>query len=200
MVTNPNCFPAVPVTPFAFSILVSSPIHHNIPFSPVSAMIFPLAKVQLPFAGLIVAGLDILMTFLEKRLIVQAPDPKRPPPEMFPVTLNLAQLSELIQNAARGQIIFPNNKNNSAQSFGPVGGDEPLFPDNLSFSLIVGAPFGRFDGSPDSSFNVPLFEVPGAPGNLILAAAMLISQFLIERSGNGGPGYQSNAATKGGGS
>lgn len=198
MVANPNCFPAVPVTPFSFSILVSSPIHKSIKFSPVSAMIFPLAKVQVPFAGLIVAGLDILMTFLEKRSIVQTPNPNRPPPEMFPVTLNLAQLSELIQNAARGQIVFPNTKNDSGQGFGPVGEDEPLFPNNLSFALIVGAPFGRFDGSPDSSFNVPLFEVPGAPGNLILAAAMFISQFLIERSGNGGPGYPTKASMKGG--
>lgn len=198
MATSTNCLPPAPVTPFSFSILIDSPIRCNLPFSPVSAMIFPLAKVELPFAGLIVAGLDILMTFLAKRSLVQLPHPNKLPPEMYPVTLNLAQLSELLQNASRGQITFPNG-NPGGQGLGPVGGDEPLFPDNLSFSLIVGAPFGSFDGSPDSSFNVPLFEVPGVPGNLIIALAMLIAQFLIERSGVGTPGCQPTTPTKGGG-
>lgn len=197
MVTSPNCFPSVPVTPFSFSILIDSPIRCNLPFSPVSAMILPLAKVEFPFAGLIVAGLDILMTFLAKRSLIQLPNPNRLPPEMYPVTLNLAQLSELVQSVYRGQITFPNG-NPGGQGFGPVGEDEPLFPDNLSFSLIVGAPFGSFDGSPDSSFNVPLFEVPGVPGNLIIALAMIIAQFLVERSGVGAPGCQPSTPTKGG--
>lgn len=160
-------------------------------------MILPLAKIQLPFAGLIVAGLDIFMTFLVKRSLIQLPNPGKCPPEMYPVTLNLAQLSELMQNAANGQNPFPNG-NPGGQGSGPVGGDEPLFPDNLSFSLLVGAPFGSFDGSPDSSFNVPLFEVPGVPGNLIIALVTLIAQFLVERSGVGTPGCLPTTPTKGG--
>lgn len=198
MVTSPNCFSTVPVTPFSFSILIDSPIRCNLPFSPVSAMILPLAKVELPFAGLIVAGLDILMTFLEKRSLVQLPNPCKPAPEMYPVTLNFTQLSELMQSAYNGQIILPYG-NPSGQGLGPVGGDEPLFPDNLSFSLIVGAPFGSFDGSPDSSFNVPLFEIPGVPGNLIISLATIIAQFFVERSGVGTPGCQPTAPKRGGG-
>jgi hypothetical protein len=160
-------------------------------------MILPLAKVELPFAGLIVAGLDILMTFLEKRSLVQLPNPNKPAPEMYPVTLNFAQLSELMQSAYDGKIILPNG-NPGGQGQGPVGGDEPLFPDNLSFSLIVGAPFGSFDGSPDSSFNVPLFEIPGVPGNLIISLVTIIAQFFVERSGVGAPGCQPSSPTKGG--
>lgn len=198
MVTSPNCFSSVPVTPFAFSILIDSPIRCNLPFSPVSAMILPLAKVELPFAGLIVAGLDILMTFLAKRSLVQLPSPNKPAPEMYPITLNFAQLSELMQSAYRGQITLPNG-NSGGQGLGPVGEDEPLFPDNLSFSLIVGAPFGSYDGSPDSSFNVPLFEVPGVPGNLIISTVTIIAQFLVERSGVGTPGCQPTTPSKGGG-
>lgn len=198
MVTSPYCFSSVPVTPFAFSILIDSPIRCNLPFSPVSAMILPLAKVELPFAGLIVAGLDFLMTFLEKRSLVQPPNPNKPAPEMYPMTLNFSQLSELMQNAYKGQITLPDG-NPGGQGQGPVGGDEPLFPDNLSFSLILGAPFGSFDGSPDSSFNVPLFEIPGVPGNLIISLATIIAQFLVERSGAGTPGCQPTAPTKGGG-
>lgn len=197
MATSTNCFPLAPVTPFSFSILIDSPIRCNLPFSPVSAMILPLAKVELPFAGLIVAGLDILMTFLAKRSLIQLPNPSKLPPEMYPITLNLAQLSELLQNASRGQITFPNGSP-GGQGLGPIGGDEPLFPDNLSFSLIVGAPFGSFDGSPDTSFNVPLFEVPGVPGNLVIAVSILIAQFLIERSGVGTPGCLPTTPTKGG--
>lgn len=197
MATSTNCFPLAPVTPFSFSILIDSPIRCNLPFSPVSALILPLAKVELPFAGLIVAGLDILMTFLAKRSLIQLSNPSKAPPEMYPVTLTLAQLTELMQNASKGQIIFPQG-NPMGQGSGPVGGDEPLFPDNLSFALLVGAPFGSFDGSPDSSFNVPLFELPGIPGNLVIALSLLIAQFFIERSGVGSSGCQPTTPTKGG--
>lgn len=204
MATYPICIPSVPVTPLSFSLLIDSPIRCNLPFSPVSAMILPLAKVDLPYAGLIVAGLDIFMTFLTKRSFVQPPHPNRPPPQMYPVTLNLSQLALLLQNAANGQIILPParlpNGNPTGQGLGPVGEDEPLFPDNLSVSFIVGAPFGSFDGSPDSSFNVPLFEIPGAPGNLIIALSILLAQFLIERSGVGTPGCQPTPSAKGGNS
>lgn len=193
-----SCFPLAPVTPFSFSILVTSPIRCNLPFSPVSAMILPLAKVELPFATLIIAGLDMLMTFLAKRSLVQLPNPNKLPSHMYPVTLSLAQFTELLQNAASGQITFPKG-NPWGQGLGPVGEDEPLFPDNLSFSLLVGAPFASFDGSPDTSFNVPLFEVPSVPGNLLIALATIIAQFLIERSGVGTPGCQPTTPTKGGG-
>lgn len=183
----PNCTPPVPVTPFSFSLLVTSPIRCNLPFSPVSAMIFPFASVELPFASLIVAGLDILMSFLTKRSIVQAPNPHRAQPDLYPITLSLPQLISLLQSASNGTLTLPNSSP-TGQGFGPTGGDEPLFPDNLSFALIVSAPFASFDGSPDTSFNVPLFEIPGVPGNLILAFALLLSQFLIERAGIGKPG------------
>lgn len=201
MATPLYCYPPVPVmpvTPFSFSLLIDSPIRCNLPFSPVAATILPLARVKLPYAGLIVAGLDVLMTFLAKRSLIQLPSPNRIPPEMYPVTLTLAQLGDLIRNASNGQPInFPNG-NPGGQGFGPVGGDEPLFPDNLSFSLIVGAPFGSFDGSPDTSFNVPLFEIPGVPGNLIIALSLLVAQFLIERSGVGTPGCQPTPKEGGG--
>jgi hypothetical protein len=153
---------------------------------------------------LIVAGLDILMTFLAKRSLIQLPSPNRVPPEMYPVTLTLDQLAQLFQNAADGKSTFPKGKstlpngNPSGQGHGPVGEDEPLFPDNLSVAFIVGAPFGSFDGSPDSSFNVPLFEIPGVPGNLIIALATLIAQFMIELSGVGTPGCQPTSSPKGG--
>jgi hypothetical protein len=197
--TSPGCYPPALVTPFSFSILIDSPIRCNLPFSPVSAMILPLAKVDLPFAGLIVAGLDILMTFLAKRSLIQLPNPNKLPPEMYPVTISLTQLGELLQKAANGQSFNLPNGNPGGQGLGSVGGDEPLFPDNLSFALIVGAPFGSFDGSPDSSFNVPLFEIPGVPGNLIIALVTIIAQFLIERSGIGVPGCQPASSIKGGG-
>lgn len=199
MATPINCYPPVPVTPFSFSILIDSPIRCNLPFSPVSAIILPLARVKLPYAGLIVAGLDILMTFLAKRSLVQLPNPNKLPPEMYPVTLNLSQLGDLMQKAASGQSVSLPNGNIGGQGFGPVGYDEPLFPDNLSFSLIVSAPFASFDGSPDTSFNVPLFEIPGVPGNLIIALSLIIAQYLIERSGVGTPGCLPTSPMKGGG-
>lgn len=187
MATVSPCAPPMPVAPFSFSLLVTSPIRCNLPFSPVSAMIFPFARVELPFASLIVAGLDIVMNLLIKRSIVQAPTPQRTPPDLYPVTLTLPQLMELLQSASNGTLTVPNGTP-TGQGFGPVGEDEPLFPDNLSFSLTVATPIAGFDGSPDTSFNVPLFEIPGVPGNLILSAGMLISQFLIERTSIGTPG------------
>jgi hypothetical protein len=193
MATSPEFFPRVPITPFSFSILITSPIHCNLPFTPVSSLILPLGRVRAPFTGLIIAGLDIFTTFLAKRCIIQRPDPCKFPPEMLPVTLNLAQLAELVQKASNGTL--PDGSP-TRQSNGPVGGDEPLSPDNLTFSLLLGTPFTEVD-SPDTSYNVPLFEIPGVPGNLIIALVTVIAQFLIERSGT--PGCKSISLQKGGG-
>ncbi|WP_425806491.1 hypothetical protein [Desulfitobacterium sp. Sab5] len=197
MATVNACPQPLPIAPFSFSLLVSSPIRCNLIFSPVSAMIFPFAKVELPFAALIVAGLDIVTSFLMKRSLIQAPSPRPIRPDLYPVTLTLPQLMSLLQNASNGNLTLPNGSP-TGQGFGPVGEDEPLFPDNLSFSLTVGAPIAGFDGSPDTSFNVPLFEVPGVPGNLILAFIMILSQFLIERTGIGAPGCEPTASSQGG--
>lgn len=182
-----SCTPPMPVAPFSFSLLVTSPIRCNLPFSPVSAMIFPFATVELPFASLIVAGINIFINLLMKRSLVHAPTPHPVQADLYPITLTLPQLMNLLQSASDGTLTFPNGSP-SGQGLGPVGEDEPLFPDNLSFSLSVSAPIARFDGSPDTNFNVPLFEIPGVPGNLILALAMILSQFFIERTGIGAPG------------
>jgi hypothetical protein len=157
-------------------------------------MIFPVASVELPYASLIVAGLDILMNLLIKRSIVQAPDPRRVQSDLYPITLTLPQLMNLLQSASNGTLTIPNGSP-SGQGFGPVGEDEPLFPDNLSFSLTVSAPLASFDGSPDTNFSVPLFEIPGVPGNLILAFGMILSQFFIERTGIGTPGCMPTPAS-----
>ncbi|MEA4902253.1 hypothetical protein [Desulfitobacterium sp.] len=195
MAIESPCTPPMPVAPFSFSLLVTSPIRCNLPFSPVSAMLFPLAKADLPHATLIIAGLNFLMNLLTRRSIVHAPDPRRIQPDLYPVTLTLPELMNLLQSASDGTLTIPNGSP-SGQGFGPVGEDEPLFPDNLSFSLSVSAPFADFDGSPDTNFNVPLFEIPGVPGNLILALAMIISQFFIERTGIGTPGCQPTPASQ----
>lgn len=190
MINRHDCDPPLPATPFSFSILVSSPIRRDLPFCPVSALIFPLATMDIHFATMIVAGLDVLMAFLFKRALAHPPNLCRTPSEIYPVTLTLAQLTELMHSAINGQVPMPPPI--PGQGFGPVGTDEPLFPDNLSVALSVSAPFAPFDGSPDTSFNVPLFEVPGAPGNLIIALGSIIAQFLVERAevgtpnGNGG--------------
>lgn len=185
MLNQIDCSPSLPATPFSFSILVDSPIRRNLPFCPVSAMIFPLAKTDLQYASLIIAALDFFMSFLFKRSLVHPPTPERIPPEHYPLTLTMSQLSQIMNAALNGQI--PLSPPVPGQGFGPVGRDEPLFPDNLSVSLIISAPFAPFDGSPDTSFNVPLFEIPGVPGNLIIALGLIIAQFLIERSGIGPP-------------
>ncbi|WP_427854266.1 hypothetical protein [Desulfosporosinus meridiei] len=147
-----------------------------------------MAKTKLQFAAMIVAGVDILMAFLFKRSLAHPPIPNRPPSGQYPITLTMPQLNQLIQAAIKGEIPLPAPQQSiPGQGFGPVGLDEPLFPDNLSVSLIISAPFAPFDGSPDTSFNVPLFEVPGVPGNLIIAVSLLIAQFFIERAGVGTP-------------
>lgn len=189
-----NYTPPLPATSFSFSILVTSPIRRDLKFCPVSAMILPLASMDLHFASMIIVGLDMLMSFLFKRTLVQPPNlsrktPNPYSPNSYPVTLTLGQLNKIMLAADKRQVPMPILSDLSVpeQGSGPVGGDEPLFPDNLSVSLFVGAPFAPFDGSPDTSFNVPLFEVPGAPGNLLIILGLLIAQFFIERSGIGTP-------------
>jgi hypothetical protein len=106
----------------------------------------------------------------------------------------MPQLTQLMQATLAGQVPMPSPiPSVPGQGFGPVGGDGPLFPDNLSVSLFISAPFAPFDGSPDTSFSVPLFEVPGAPGNLIIALGSMIAQFLIERTGVGTPSGTDNS-------
>ncbi|WP_407306714.1 hypothetical protein [Desulfosporosinus sp. SB140] len=188
MIYRTECAPPLPATPFSFSFLVSSPIRRDLLFCPVSAMIFPIASTEIEFASMIVAGIDILMAFLFKRALAHPPNLRRPAPDLYPVTLTLPQLTQLMQAAFNGQApISQALQPVPGQGVGPVGSDEPLFPDNLSVSLIISAPFAPFDGSPDTSFNVPLFEVPGAPGNLIIALGLMIAQFFVERSGIGPP-------------
>ena len=186
MINRYDCAPQLPATPFSFSILVSTPIRRNLPFSPVSALIFPLAKTKLHFAALIVAGLDVLMTFLFKRSLAHPPALSRPPSDLYPVTLTMPQLTQLMQACLAGRVPIP-LASAPGQGLGPVGPDQPLFPDNLSFSLLIAAPFAPIDGSPDTSFTVPLFEVPGVPGNLMIALGSMIAQFLVERAAVGTP-------------
>lgn len=188
MISRHDCEPPLPMVPFSFSILVTSPIRSNLTFCPVSAIIYPLASTEIHFASIIVAGLDILMAFLFKRALAHPPDLSRTTSDLYPVTLTMAQLTQLMHAAINGQVPMASPiQTVPGQGFGPVGPDQPLFPDNLSISLFVSAPFAPFDGSPDTSFNVPLFEIPGAPGNLIIALGSLIAQFMIERAGIGTP-------------
>jgi len=188
-----DCSPPLPPTPFSFSILVSSPIRRDLQFSPVSAMILPLASIELHFASMIIVGLDVLMSFLFKRALAHPPNLSRPVSNLYPVTLTLGQLNQLVSAAINGQVPMPSPVSSvPGQGSGPVGPDEPLFPDNLSVSLFIAAPFAPFDGSPDTSFSVPLFEVPGAPGNLLIALGILTAQFLVERAGVGTPNGTGN--------
>lgn len=188
----------LPVTPLSFSLLITSPIRKNLSFVPVTAAIFPLARVSLPYAGLVVAALDILMNFLVKRTFIQVPPPQRIPAESYSVTLTLTQLADLIQKASQGQVLRPNGPLNEPTP-STFDEDEPLFPDYLSFSLSVSGPFGNFDGTPDSSFNVPLFQIPGVPGNLIIAVITLIAQFYIEQANIGNNTNGTTNTTRGGG-
>lgn len=184
MINQYVCGPLLPATPFSFSILLTSPIRRNLQFSPVSAMILPLASIDLHFASMIIVGLDMLMSFLFKRTLVHPPNLSRTTSNPNPANLTLGQLNQLVHATIKGQVPMPSPVSPvPGQGSGPVGPDEPLFPDNLSVSLSIAAPFAPFDGSPDTSFNVPLFEVPGAPGNLLIALSLIITQFLIERAG-----------------
>ena len=193
MINSYDCSPPLPATPFSFSILVTSPIRRDVQFSPVSAIILPLASLELHFASMIIVGLDVLMSFLFKRALAHPPNLSRPTSELYPVTLTLEQLNQLVQASIKGQVPMPAPVSSApGQGSGPVGPDEPLFPDNLSVSLFIAAPFAPFDGSPDTSFSVPLFEVPGAPGNLLIALSILIAQFLVERAGVGTPNGTGN--------
>lgn len=193
MINQYGCVPPLPATPFSFSILVTSPIRRDLQYSPVSAMIFPLASTELHFASMIIVGLDVLMSFLFKRALAHPPNLARTTSNLYPVTLTLGQLNQLVQSAIKGQVPMSSPVSSvPGQGSGPVGPDEPLFPDNLSVSLFITAPFAPFDGSPDTSFTVPLFEVPGAPGNLLIALGLLIAQFFVERAGIGTPNGTGN--------
>lgn len=186
--------PPLPKAPFTFSILVTSPIRCNLPFSPVSALILPLASVDMRFGVILVAGIDIFLEFLFKKSLIRPPTLTTAPLDGKSVTLTFDQLSDLMQAASEGKLPLPGLPRPSiqrpGQGQGPVGQDQPLFPDNLSINLSLSSAFALFDGSPDTSFNVPLFEVPGVPGDLIIALGIFIAQFYVERTGIRVPNHQ----------
>lgn len=188
-----NYPPQLPATSFTFSILVSSPIRSGLSFCPVNAMLLPLASTEVHFASIIIIGLDLLMSFLYKKSLVQAPSYPSPDAN-YPAPLNFNQLNQLILSASQGQLSTPSPVSDAppTQESGPVGLDEPLFPDNLNVSLLVSTRFTPLNGSPDTSFSVPLFEVPGTPGNLLISLALLIAQFFVERTGIGPPSEPEN--------
>ena len=187
MIKRTECAPQIPATSFSFSVLITSPIHNDVRFSPVSAMILPLGTINIQFATLLIAGIDLFLSFLFKRSLLHPPLLRRQNFEQPPLNLTLPQLAQLMQAAVSSRVpappqsFYPRYKE-PGQDSGPVGADQPLFPDNLSVSLFVVAPFTPFNGSADTSFSVPLFEVPGTPGNLIISLGTIIAQFFIEKS------------------
>ncbi len=168
--------------PLSLSILIDSPVRTDLPLSPVGAFFIPLAESNVFFGSLAITFLNILVTFLFKLQLVRPPCIPPHPSDLARITLTLPQLQQLMKAYTLGQPIDRYLKP-PGQDFGPFGGDEPLFPDNLSVSLMLSAPFADFDGSPDASFNVPLFEVPGAPGALIIALLIILARFIVEQSG-----------------
>jgi hypothetical protein len=168
--------------PLSLSILIDSPIRKDLPLSPVGAFLIPLLSGNVFLGSLVVTGINLFIQFLFKCQLVSPPCYPPPASDLARVTLTLPQLTELMRAYSRGQAIEPYLKR-PGDDTGPFGGDEPLFPDNLSVSLILAAPFADFDGSPDTNFNVPLFEVPGIQGGLIIALLILIARFIVELGG-----------------
>ncbi len=190
----------LPKAPFTFSILVTSPIRYNLPLSPVGAVILPIATTDARFGSILIGGINFLISFLMKYSLIHPPT--RCPnsdSENGKITLTLDQLAQLLKATREGRLPLPSpvaagSGDDPAaarnQGQGPVGGDQPLFPDNLSVSLSISSAFAPFDGSPDTSFNVPLFEIPGVPGNLILILTLLIAQFMVDQTGIRVPNHQ----------
>ncbi|HWJ02170.1 MAG TPA: hypothetical protein VNU93_00740 [Verrucomicrobiae bacterium] len=167
--------------PLSISFLFSSPIKTNLFLSPVGAFIVPLIDCNVLFGTFIVLGVEFFVTFLFKCGFVVPPAAPYAPPGVTTVTLTPTQLAQLMTAYMRGQSV--SGQLGKLQTTGPLGGDEPLFPDNLSVSLTLAAPIADFDGSPDMNFNVPLFEVPGLQGGLIISLLILIARFLVELGG-----------------
>ncbi|HZW84033.1 MAG TPA: hypothetical protein VFF14_11530 [Candidatus Deferrimicrobium sp.] len=168
--------------PLSLTILIASPIRTDLPLSPVGAFLIPLISSNVFLGSLVVSGINLFIQFLFKCQLVSPPCYPPPASDLARVTLTLPQLTELMKAYSRGQSIEPYLKR-PGDDTGPFGGDEPLFPDNLSVSLVLAAPFADFDGSPDTNFNVPLFEVPGLQGGLIIALLILIARFILELGG-----------------
>lgn len=178
-------YPPIPPTSFTFSVLVDAPVRTNLSLSPVSALLFPLGKVDIRFSGLIVAILDFLITFLVKRSLARVPDPSRTSWPTYSEILSYPEFNRLMQSAVEGNLPIPASTLN-AQSNEPLdssGHSAPFTPDNLSIALMLISTIAPYDDSPATSFIVPLFEFPGAPGNLIIALGLLIAQFLAEKDG-----------------
>jgi hypothetical protein len=168
--------------PLSLTILIASPIRMDLPLSPVGAFLIPLISSNVFLGSLVVSGINLFIQFLFKCQLVSPPCYPPPASDLARVTLTLPQLTELMRAYSRGQSIEPYLKR-PGDDTGPFGGDEPLFPDNLSVSLVLAAPFADFDGSPDTNFNVPLFEVPGCQGGIIIALLILIARFILELGG-----------------
>lgn len=216
MDSTPLMPPLLPQAPFTFSILMTSPVRSNLPFSPVSAVIFPLSNIDARIGGILIGVLNLFTSFLIKLSVVHPPAKDRPCPPNGSVTLTMTQMSQLMKAVVLGQLPLPplsedsgNSDNDSSDNpppapsselgsqEGPVGGDQPLFPDNLSVSLSISSAFAPFDGSPDTSFNTPLFEIPGVPGNLLIIFILLVAQFMVEQTGIRIPNHQTPLPEKG---
>lgn len=168
--------------PLSLSILITAPLRKDLPLSPVAAFFVPLVESNVLFGSLVIAVLNFVISFMMKLQLVCPPAIRPAPKESAQITLTMAQLTQLLWAYSRGQPV-DRFLQQPGDSFGPFGGDQPLFPDNLSAALMLSAPFADFDGSPDTSINVPLFEVPGMQGSLLVALLILMGRFIIEEGG-----------------
>lgn len=170
--------------PLSISFLITSPIRTDLPLSPVGAFIVPLVESNIFLGSLVIAALNLFVSFLMKCHLVCPPCGPTPGTEQLThITMTMPQLMSLLSAYSCGKPVDQYLKREPGSDFGPTGTDEPLFPDNLSIGLMIAAPFADFDGSPDTSLNVPLFEIPGVAGGLFIALMILLARYIVEQGG-----------------
>lgn len=165
--------------PLTVSILISESLF-LVRNSPVSTLILPFIRVNIPYAYFLIAGLELATALLVKWSSMPTAGYGFSGTNInqeFPDTSSLSQIYNLPQAQSPLQRSLPTssistsevNRNSTEQDVGT-----PLFPKGLTVNLSFSAPFSEPNSNVATLYTVELLEINKVPGYLVTVVTLIL--------------------------